>query len=92
MSFFSFSPQGVFFVYWLVLCIIGGLLMHIDKYRAKHHRWRISERSLMLIALVGGAGGIWVGMRTAHHKTRKPLFQIMVPLLFFIQLLFLIYL
>ena len=91
MTNWSITPHYLFCVYLLIISFIGWLQMHIDKYRAKHHRWRISEQSLMFTALFGGAGGIWLGMRTARHKTKKPLFTITVPLLFLLQLVFLVY-
>lgn len=86
----SISFSVIYSCYLLFVCFIGWFQMLRDKYRAKHHHWRISERSLIIIALLGGAGGIWLGMHTAHHKTKKPLFYITVPCLFLFQVMMLI--
>ena len=41
----------------------------------------LPERTLLLIAAIGGSLGSLLGMLIAHHKTRKPKFYILVPLL-----------
>ena len=61
-------------VCWLVSYLIianlaGFAMMGIDKYKAKHERWRIRERTLMLTAALGGSVGVFCGMRVFHHKT-----------------------
>ena len=67
-------------VYFLCLCsIITFVLFGFDKNRAIKHRWRISERTLLLASLFGGIGGL-MGMLFFHHKTRKWKFRILVPL------------
>ena len=55
--------------------------MLIDKRRAKRNLWRIPESTLMTIAALGGSFGALIGMNIFHHKTKKPLFSIGVPLL-----------
>ena len=55
-------------VCWLVSYLIianlaGFAMMGIDKYKAKHERWRIRERTLMLTAALGGSVGVFCGMR-----------------------------
>ena len=49
--------------------IIAFCTYGIDKYRAKHDKWRIPEKTLMLLALLGGAIGAFLGMKAFHHKT-----------------------
>lgn len=65
--------------------LIGLALMGMDKQRAIHHQWRISESTLMGVALCGGALGVVLGMFLFHHKTNKPLFFLGVPLILGIQ-------
>ena len=72
--------------------VIGFLSMLIDKYRAVHHLWRISEKTLLLLAVIGGGIGSYIGMQTAHHKVNKKKFSIGIPLMIILQILSLTYL
>jgi uncharacterized membrane protein YsdA (DUF1294 family) len=57
--------------WFAVSCLAGFFLMGIDKSRANYGEWRISERVLLEIALIGGAFGIVAGSMMFHHKTLK---------------------
>lgn len=67
---------------WHVLCDLTAFtLFGIDKWKAKHHLWRIKEAVLLGVCAVGGALGGFLAMMIFHHKTKKPRFSIGVPLL-----------
>ena len=53
----------------------------IDKARAKRGAWRIPERTLFLLALIGGSVGAICGMFFFHHKTRHWYFRCGLPLI-----------
>ena len=57
----------------------------LDKGRAKSGKWRIPERTLLLLALAGGSLGALAGMIMFRHKTRKPKFFISVPVMFVVH-------
>ncbi len=57
-----------------------------DKYRSMHGQWRIRERTLLLLALLGGSAGAWLGMQVFRHKTQHLKFKYGVPVIFLIQL------
>lgn len=65
-------------IYYLVLNIFGFLYMGIDKYKAIHHQYRIPERQLFLIILLGGMVGVLLGMILFHHKVRKSKFYVLI--------------
>ena len=46
----------------------------IDKWKAETGRWRTAESTLLLLALLGGTPGAWLGRRLFRHKTRKQPF------------------
>ena len=71
--------------------ILAFALFGIDKAKAKAGQWRISERVLLGTAICFGAFGAWIGMKVFHHKTRKPLFAMGVPLLCLLQAGLLVY-
>ena len=62
----------LFLVYLALLSLALFVLMGADKRRARRERWRVREKTLFLLALLGGACGGWLGMRVFHHKTRHP--------------------
>lgn len=61
--------------------------MLLDKYKAIENLWRIPERALLGVALVGGSLGTLVGMYLFRHKTRHPIFSIGLPVLLICHIL-----
>ena len=59
--------------------------MGADKYKARKGRWRISERTLFLLALAGGSLGIFIGMYFFHHKTQHRKFIYGIPSIIVVQ-------
>ena len=72
-------------VYWIVINIIGFVIMGIDKKRAIRGAFRISEASLFLTALLGGALGCTLGMNHFRHKTKHWYFKYGMPAIFAVQ-------
>lgn len=66
--------------------IIVFALYGIDKYRSIHGKWRISEKALIWSAVFLGAAGAYLGMRIFRHKTKKPLFNIGIPICILINI------
>ena len=71
--------------YLAVINFITWIAYGLDKGRAKSGKWRIPERTLLLLALVGGSLGALAGMILFRHKTRKPKFFISVPVMFVVH-------
>ncbi len=78
--------KGVF-VYFIVMNLIGLLVMGADKRKAKKHQWRIPEKTLFFVALLGGSLGTWAGMYLFRHKTKKWYFKIGMPVILLVQAL-----
>ena len=72
-------------LYILVVNTIAFALYGVDKSKAKNGKWRIQEATLILVALLGGAPGAWIGMRSFCHKTRHKKFTILIPLTALVQ-------
>ncbi len=77
--------------YFIIMNLCGFLLMGVDKRRAKKHCYRISEKTLLSIALLGGSAGSIMGMYCFHHKTRHPRFKIGMPVIFLVQIAVIIF-
>lgn len=78
-------------LYMLFINVVALIMYGVDKYKAVHSAWRISERVLLLVALIGGAMGAMMGMYLFRHKTRHARFVVLVPL-FLVAQLYLVYL
>lgn len=74
-------------LYLLIVNIIGFLSMGFDKFKAKHNMWRTPENTLLLIPLLGGSVGSYLGMRIFRHKTLHPQFKYGIPVLFVINVI-----
>lgn len=81
----------VILVYLLVMNIVGVAVMGIDKWKAKHHAWRIPESTLFLVSILGGSVGTWAGMYLFRHKTRHWYFVIGMPVILAIQIVIAVY-
>ncbi len=81
----------IFAFYLLIMNIIGFLSMGIDKKKAKKNQWRIPEKTLFLIAIIGGSLGSIIGMQFFRHKTKHTSFKIGMPCIFILQLVILVY-
>lgn len=76
----------IFTWYLLAVNIFSFVLFGIDKERAKRNLWRISEKTLLFAALLGGTPGALTGMYFFHHKTRKLKFSVGVPVILAVQI------
>ena len=80
-----------FLIYLLIINLIGFFSMFLDKQKAKRNKWRIPEKTLFLIALIGGSLGATLGMYTFRHKTKHWYFKFGMPLILVVQLVLAIY-
>ena len=72
--------------------VVSFAAFGIDKYKAKRGLWRISEATLLLLAVVGGSIGALMGMRIWHHKTQHAKFRYGLPLIILAQIALIYYL
>ncbi len=74
------------YIYLLVINVVAFCFYGLDKWKAKHNRWRISEATLILSAVIGGSLGAFCGMNLFRHKTKHKKFMIGVPVILVIQI------
>ena len=72
-------------IYLIIINIITFITYGIDKAKARKGAWRIPEKTLIGLAAAGGGIGALAGMSFFHHKTRKPLFKIGIPVILIIE-------
>ncbi|MBR6975080.1 MAG: DUF1294 domain-containing protein [Bacteroidaceae bacterium] len=83
---------NVLLYYLIVINIVTFLVYGIDKWKAKQGSWRISEATLLILAVIGGSIGALLGMKVWRHKTMHKKFKYGLPLILIIQIILIGYL
>lgn len=78
--------------YLIIINILSFILYGIDKLKAIKKKERISEKTLILIGILGGSIGSLIGMNLFRHKTKKLKFITSLPLILIIHIIVVIYL
>ena len=74
------------YIYLAVVNVIAFVLYGLDKYKAKTGAWRIPEKTLLGIAVIGGSVGALAGMNFFRHKTRHWYFKYGLPAILAVHL------
>lgn len=74
-------------IYLIVINLITFLTMYIDKRKAKKGKRRIPEKTLFILAFIGGSIGGIAGMYTFRHKTQKSRFVVGFPAILILEVL-----
>lgn len=83
----TFDLSIIVTIYLTVMTLIGFYIMGADKSRAQKNEYRISEKMLWGITMLGGAAGTYLGMKRFRHKTKHASFKFGLP---FFALLYLV--
>ena len=78
--------------YLALVNLISFAVYGADKRRAKKERRRVPEKTLFLLALIGGSVGAWAGMYTFRHKTRHWYFVWGIPAILLVQIALVVWL
>lgn len=81
--------EKIFIIYLAVINIITFAVFGIDKLKAVKDKWRIPEKVLFLLSIIGGSVGAILGMYTFRHKTKKPAFKFGNPAILIVQIVLL---
>lgn len=74
-------------IYLLVINTTGLIAIWHDKALARTGKYRIPESRLLLIALAGGAFGMFLGMQLFKHKTQRLKFTLGIPVIIIAQVI-----
>jgi uncharacterized membrane protein YsdA (DUF1294 family) len=86
MRAFLLSPAGWITLWLVVINLVTFFVYGADKRRARRGDWRISERTLFLLPLLGGSVGALAGMFVFRHKTKHWYFRFGLPLILLVQI------
>jgi len=75
------TVKQVVMIYIIAVNVVAFVMYGIDKWKAKHSKWRIPEATLLGLAVLGGSIGAWLGMKVWHHKTMHKKFKYGIPLI-----------
>ena len=75
-------------IYLTIVNIIAFIVYGVDKWKARKNQWRIPEKKLLFLAIIGGSVGALAGMYIFHHKTLHKKFIIGVPVILMLQIIF----
>ncbi len=64
------NTQLILIAVFAAMSVLDFVLYGVDKAKAKAGAWRIKERTLLGIGVLGGALGGLIGMKTFRHKTK----------------------
>lgn len=73
-------------VYLALINLTAFILYGADKKKAKRGQWRIPEKTLLGVAVIGGSAGAILGMFLFRHKTKHWYFRYGLPAILIVQL------
>ena len=78
-------PLDIALQYLAIINVATFLTYGLDKWKAKRSKWRIREAALLMLAVLGGSIGAWLGMIVWHHKTQHKKFKVGIPAIIIVQ-------
>lgn len=79
-------------LYVILINAFGLAIMALDKFKAEKGFWRVPEKTLFIVTLLGGGIGTITGMYAFRHKTKKLKFTIGFPTILISEIAIIIYL
>ena len=67
--------------YFVIISIVAVIITCYDKHCAIHDKWRVKERTLIIVSALGGGIAMYVTMQLIRHKTKKLKFMLGIPLI-----------
>ena len=85
------SPWGLLAIWLAAINLVTFLVFGLDKWKAKRKVKkesvrRVPEKTLFLLAILGGSVGALLGMKVWHHKTLHRSFRIGIPAILILQI------
>ena len=86
------SPWGVLALWLFAINLVTFFVFGVDKLKAKRkekneNTRRVPEKTLFLLAGLGGSIGALLGMKVWHHKTLHKSFRFGIPAILILQII-----
>lgn len=81
------AHMQIILIYLAAINIIGIIMTARDKRAARRGTWRVPERTLFMLCILGGCPGVYAAMRLMRHKTLHKRFMWGIPAIFIVQII-----
>ena len=86
------SPWGPLACWLVIINLVTFFVFGVDKWKAGRKEKnaavrRVPEKTLLILALLGGSAGALLGMKAWHHKTLHKVFRFGVPVILALQII-----
>jgi len=78
-------------IYIVAISLLAVILTIRDKDAARKNAWRVKERTLLAVSVLGGSAAMLITMFLVRHKTRRFKFMVGIPLILLIQVVILMF-
>jgi predicted MPP superfamily phosphohydrolase len=77
---------SIVLVYFVVISLLAVYLTVRDKNAARNNTWRVKERTLLAVSVLGGSAAMLLTMLAVRHKIRRVKFMAGIPIIILIQI------
>lgn len=76
---------NILIIYLMIISLIAVVVTIYDKVQAVRGKWRVKEKTLLLISALGGSVSMLVTMLIIRHKTKHIKFMLVIPAIILVQ-------
>lgn len=91
MTVFDIKPGGFLLCYFVIISAISAIVTIIDKLKAARGAWRVPERTLLILAAIGGSAAMYITMLLIRHKTKHIKFMLGIPIIMLFQVILILW-
>ncbi|MDR1573940.1 MAG: DUF1294 domain-containing protein [Clostridiales Family XIII bacterium] len=78
-------------LYFAIISLLSAILTFHDKSAARKNTWRVKERTLLAVSVLGGSVAMLLSMVAVRHKTQRKKFMVGIPLIIMVQALIILF-
>ena len=76
----------IILIYLAVISLVSVITTAWDKFCAKRNMWRVPEKTLIIMSILGGSVAMYITMKMIRHKTKHPKFMVGIPVIIILQI------
>ena len=76
----------IILIYIAAISLISIITTVWDKHCAKRDMWRVPEKTLIIMSILGGSVAMYATMKMIRHKTKHPKFMVGIPVIIILQI------